>query len=473
MIKYLIYAVVFLTSVNINAQTLIATSNHPEAIANHNQRKIVRDSLDNVYIVFIDTNNQENVINGVMFDNITGKWNNSTYIINGNNPTLSIFKNGKIHLVFESNDSITEIRHTSSLDFSNWTSDIVLSDTAVRSEHPVADIDSAGNLNVFWIQNNDSLNESLIYACVNGDTLIERKYITAKSEINDIAIANHLQFFENDLFFAIQYDQDSLQFFISTNNMENYDTIYSIIGSQPCISFNSLYPEEYYLEDDNMLRLLYINTNSQLIEIETGTNYSNINSAQIPVGSIDYVCIDNIAPPIGFSYLFMQNGNLYHGFSYGAYWDWSTILDTISGNIIHPSIAYKQFNFEYVDFIWMENNGNDYNIYHKRDEKHNGMSIEDHEQGKGFSIVGYPNPFTEQLSINVSVNDQKAQPIIQIYNSNSQLVKILHAEHSSANEFSYKWYGKNQNSDKVNSGIYIIMCSVGDTKTARKVVYIK
>jgi hypothetical protein len=66
----------------------------------------------------------------------------------------------------------------------------------------------------------------------------------------------------------------------------------------------------------------------------------------------------------------MQNGILYHGFSYGSEWNWSTIMDTIAGNPLLPSIAYKSFNFSYVDFIWMVNNGNGYNIYYKHDPKH-------------------------------------------------------------------------------------------------------
>ena len=88
--KYLILTIISLLAVDITAQTLIATSNHPEATANHNQRKIVRDSNDNIYVVFVDTNNQESVIKGVMYDNIAGQWNNAFEIINGQNPTLSI-----------------------------------------------------------------------------------------------------------------------------------------------------------------------------------------------------------------------------------------------------------------------------------------------------------------------------------------------------------------------------------------------
>ena len=243
----------------INAQTLIATSNSSVATANHNQRKIVRDSSDNIYIVFVDSSNNENVIKGVVFDKIAEQWNQVS-ITNGNNPTLYVDKNGKIHLVFESNNYTTRIMHSSSMDFSNWTSNIVLSDTATKSEHPVADIDSAGNLNLFWIQENSSSNESLIYAYINSDTLVESKSVTTKNEINDIAIANHLLFFRNELFFAIQFNQDSLQFFRSLDNISTFDTIYSITGSQPCITFNSTIPVGYYYEE-NMIRLLYLNNN--------------------------------------------------------------------------------------------------------------------------------------------------------------------------------------------------------------------
>lgn len=470
MIKIAVFLILLFFTIDIQAQTLIATSACPNSTANHNQRKIVRDTLQNIYVVFTDSINQETVINGVFLDHSTGLWSNPVSIINGNNPTLAITKNGRIHLVFESNDTLPEIRHISSLDFLTWSPVTTISDSLVYSTMPVADIDSAGKLNVFWKQNNGILNVSLIYACLNGDTLIDRKCITTKNEINDIAIANHLLYFENDLFFAIQFNNDSVQYFRSVDNMNNYNLIFDTTGaSQPCISYNSFM--EY--QDNGTIRLLYINENSQLIEVESDPylNYQYFYSHIIQASVIDNICIDDVAPPIGYSYLFMKNGNLYHGFSYGDLY-WSIILDTISSNPINPSIAYKTFNFSFVDYIWMEDNGAGYNIFYKRDAKHIWVGLEDKEQGKGFTITGYPNPFSEQISIKVSVIDKKVQPLIEIYNTRSQLIKVLSAESGSENEYSYKWNGTDQNGNKVNPGTYLIMCTVGDKKTVRKVLYI-
>ena len=127
--KYLLLTVITLLAVGVNAQTLIATSTHPGATANHNQRKIVRCSNHNIYVVYVDIDNPESVIKGVFYDSGSGQWNDAFEIIDGKNPTLSITSDDEIHLVFESNDAITEIRHTSTIDFSSWTLFNVISDT--------------------------------------------------------------------------------------------------------------------------------------------------------------------------------------------------------------------------------------------------------------------------------------------------------------------------------------------------------
>ena len=62
--KYFLLSIITLLSADITAQTIIATSNHPGATSNHNQRKIVRDSVDNIYVVFMDFYNQESKIKG-------------------------------------------------------------------------------------------------------------------------------------------------------------------------------------------------------------------------------------------------------------------------------------------------------------------------------------------------------------------------------------------------------------------------
>jgi hypothetical protein len=80
----------------------------------------------------------------------------------------------------------------------------------------------------------------MIYACVSQDILTFRKTITTKQEINDIAIANHLQNANDDLIFSAQFSPDSILFLKTTDNMKSIDTLYQTRGTQPCISFNSI-----------------------------------------------------------------------------------------------------------------------------------------------------------------------------------------------------------------------------------------
>lgn len=467
--KILIIGTLLLFICDVYSQTLIGTSYNPEATSNHNQRKIVRDSSENIYVVFTDTANQESVIKGVKYEISSGLWNNATFLFDGNNPTLSISRNGKIHLTYESNDSISRIIHTSTYDFDVWTPLVLLSDTLIISTIPVADVDSSGKLNVLWIEKNETINNSLIYAGILNDTLAQRISITTKNEINDIAIANHLQYVNDELIFAIQFNVDSIIFMRSNSNMLSYDTLYEVIGYQPCITYNSFFDLSF--PEENVARFLYIDNSGNLIEIEYDFSWNTAYSSLLLSNTIDYVCIDDLTPPIGYSYLFKKNGNLYHGFSYGRA-GWSTVLDTIISNPINPSIAYKTFNFFNIDYIWMEDAGTQFNIYYKRDPKHIWVGVNDIEQEKGFSITGYPNPFSEFLNIKLSVGDNEKSPTIKIYNSNAQLINTLEPLSISEQDYEFRWYGLNQNGEKVNSGIYLIICVVGNKTTVRKVAFI-
>lgn len=469
--KIMIIGILVFLICDLYSQTLIGTSYNPEATSNHNQRKIVRDSSENIYVVFTDTANQESIIKGVKYETSSGLWNNATFLFNGNNPTLSISKSGQIHLTYESNDSISKIGHTSTYDFTVWTPTVCLSDSSKISILPVADVDSSGKLNVFWIEKNGIIDNSLIYANVVNDSLSQRVSILTKNEINDIAIANHLQYVNDELIFAIQFNVDSILFLRTNDNMFSIDTLYEAIGSQPCITYNSFFDASF--TGENMARFLYIDDSGNLIEVEYDFFGNTVYSTQLLSNTIDYVCIDDLAPPIGYSYLFLKNDNLYHGFSYGmTSWGWSTFLDTIISSPINPSIAYKTFNFFNIDYIWMENVGSHYNIYYKRDPKHIWVGVNDIEKDKGFSITGYPNPFSELLTIKLTVSNNAKSPIIKIYNSNAQLVEVLEPISIVDKNYEYQWDGLNQKGEKVNTGIYLITCVVGNKTTVRKVAYI-
>ena len=148
-------------------------------------------------------------------------------------------------------------------------------------------------------------------------------------------------------------------------------------------------------------------------------------------------------------------------------------MDSVTTNPFMPSIAYKTFNFSYVDYLWLEHNGNAFNVFYKHDAKHVWVGLSDLEPGKGFTIKGSPNPFSIELLIEVSVKDDKTVPDIRVFNSESRLIKILQGHISAANKFSFSWDGTNQNGAKVSSGIYVLLCTVGDKRTARKVAFVR
>jgi hypothetical protein len=468
--KIFIYIVLLFAAYEIHAQTLIATSSSSEATANHNQRKIVRDSFDNVYVVFADSIDGTKVIKGLWFDKNRNSWSDAKTIAEGTNPTISITKNGEFHLVYEDNSPQTEIWHTSSSDFSSWTNSIKLSEDGFENRLPVCDSDFSGKINVFWLKYLECSDQSLVYACLDEDTLSHRKTVITKENINDIAIANHLQNFNDHLLFSMQFSEDSILFFMSTDNMESMDTIYRSKGSQPCISFNSLSPWSYF-DDDNSVRLLYIDESKQLVEVEYFAEYNLTNDYIISPDPTDYVCIDDIAPPLGYSFLFMQNGNLYHGFSYGTiFWpaNYIIILDTISSNPVNPSIAYKNFNPLFVDYIWTESNDNGFDIFYKRDEKHEYIGAIDDNFDKGFTLTGYPNPFNSQLNISVTVHNGSNIPVIEIYDLNSRRVAVLKQLDSIGNEYIFTWDAKSKN---LPTGLYLIKCIVGYRAIAKKVIF--
>lgn len=460
---------------DLTAQTLIATSHDDYATAHNNQRKIVRDSADNVYVIYVDWVNQQHIIKGVWLNRTTNEWSEPFEIVEGRNPTLAISANNQIHLVCQTDEETSRIIHSRTNDFTTWQPFTVISDTLHRSVVPVADIDGSGKLNIFWRQYTENDTKSLVYACIVDDSLVQRKIVLTKSEINDVAIANHLLYYNDNLLFAIHFDTDSLQFFISEDNMETTEMLYATKGSFPCISYNSA---EEGVTDFNYIRFLYVNNivfEWTLTEVEINEN-GGVNVRQLPIDYIDYVCIDDLLPPIGYSFLFKWlNGDLFHGFSYGGFSSstWVTVLDTITSNdISYPSIAYKHFNPEFVDFIWMELNNDTQEIFHKRDEKYiYSAGVNDPEPGKGFTITGFPNPFADFFTIDVVVEEGEATPLLDVFNTRSQLIRRLNIENSEKRKFQTVWDGTNLNGEKVPAGTYILLCTVGDKRTARKVLF--
>ena len=468
-------ALAVISAMSISAQTFIGNSSNPYATAHHNQRKIVRDAFDNVYVVYADGTGLNRVIKGVVYNSSGGAWSYPVVIASGTNPTLAIEPDNQIHLIYQTNNTVSAIKHCSSPDFMVWSEPETISDSSYKSFIPVADFD-AENLHIFWVQENSDLTQSVVYGRIEADTLAEQKVITTKNQINDVAVACHLMYLDQKVFFAIHFDGDSLQLFLSEDYLLTIDTLHQAIGSQPGITYNSAYDN---WPDNYAVRFLYINPSLDLIEAEINS-YLGYQGSRIMRNNVLFVCVDDIIPMTGYSYLFMDDNNymdenIYHGFSYGSdagmFGDY--IMETIYGpHNAYPSIAYKHFNPLFVDFIWMHQDGGNYGIYHMRDEKHQFMpAVEDVKQEDGFSFTGYPNPFSKEITMHVNTCVYTGNPRITIFDIKTRTVAELEHLSVSGSEYLFTWNGCNASGEMVEPGVYIVLCTAGKKKSAWKVLY--
>jgi hypothetical protein len=461
-------------------QTQIATSNHSVATYGHNQRKIVRDWQENIYVVYTDIVENDIVIMGLRYDQASEEWSTPQIILSGNAPTLAIDQDDKILMAYETNDPEPQIMYTASDDFFEWLDPITISFQGFKASMPVADVDSTSVLNVLWIDHGMDPNETrLCYAGIIADTLIESKVVMEKEGLYDIAIANHLQYGTNDLFFAIEYWLDTVEFHHSSDHLESVDLLYSNTALFPCITYNSVYPAGW--GEEHAVRFLMAK-NNVLYEVESGVFGFEPIEHYLNNYQGSFVCIDNIAPPLGYSFLFLNNDILKHGFSYGSLWNWTTLMSSITGEsqISNPNIAYKHFNPLIVDFIWMETENNDYKIMYMRDDKYQPMpGIEDDEAGKGFSLTGKPNPFAEFIQLKViteeSINNQKPQ--LDIFNILSQKIITLtpyqddFINTTGETRYLFKWDGKASTGAETEAGIYLVRCTFDNKRVVRKIIY--
>jgi len=454
--------------IGVSAQEIIATSKHPFGTANHNQRKIIRDSEGNIYVVFTDSLSKNLTINGVYFNSASEAWSNPVPIAEGTNPTLAISRNNTIYLLYQTNDTISQIRSQFTQDFTEWSESLLVSDSSYSCFLPVADCDSSGSLNGFWVQDNDDGTDSLQYGKVTDGELVASRSIAMKNDIEDLSIANHLMYTNNDVYFAYQSDDDSIFFCSSGDYLQSFDTVNVSIGFQPGLTFNCYtgWPND----NDNHIPMLFLDRNQNLIEnVHIDYGISSYKDEILQPGQIDYICVDDIMPPLGYSYLFMKNDSLFHGFSMGFGFG-GILLDTISSHPIYPSMAYKHFSSEYIDFIWMQESSTDFTIHYKRDDKYEYIYKGiDEELSKEFKITGYPNPFKEVLNIQVEVALNEQTPSIDIYDTNSRLVASLHPESISGNEYFFTWE-TSESAEHIPPGLYFVRCTVGKSRTAKKVI---
>ena len=83
------------------------------------------------------------------------------------------------------------------------------------------------------------------------------------------------------------------------------------------------------------------------------------------------------------------------------------------------------------------------------------------------SLKAFPNPFTSQITLQIHLEDEKAE--LKIYNTLGQLVKTFELNNDMGTDIILNWNGKSDNGDELSAGVYLVIL---ETKTGKKTMRI-
>ncbi|MCF7920744.1 MAG: T9SS type A sorting domain-containing protein [Candidatus Cloacimonetes bacterium] len=91
-----------------------------------------------------------------------------------------------------------------------------------------------------------------------------------------------------------------------------------------------------------------------------------------------------------------------------------------------------------------------------------------------YSLTNYPNPFNPVTTISFELPENKADPVIEIFNIKGQRVRELKMENGKWKINSVVWDGKDNNRNQVSSGIYLYrLIADGKTLILQKMLLLK
>ena len=430
---------------------------------NFNQRKIVRSPELGI---IAEANNE------IFFSH---NLNTPIKILNGKRASLAIDYTSNIHIVYANNG----IKYSSTESYKNWTPSISISDSCEIVSYPIADCDKEGNVHVIYgtadtCTNNNYLS-SLKYIMISDNqkqqsaTIVDLIEQGNTDTIINYTLATHLLYTHATVFTAYQLSNDSIYLMYSANNGIGWKQITALSGSDPALSIGFGRYGNEIVEYFTFPTILYLDKNEDLINGH-GSFHSSITDTSvqwygeelIQNGPVDYLCIDDVVGPFGFSYIFQKRGVLYHAFSH--YRD-SEIIDTISNDVVVSSIAYKQFDVEKVDIIWFERNGDNFDMYYQWFEKIPFANNYIDRESRKLQFAAYPNPFTSEIIFSISSTKLEQELNIGVYTIEGKLLKKFSSNNK--NIIKFKWDGTTDSGNHIESGIYIVNVISGNISLTR------
>jgi hypothetical protein len=370
------------------AQSLVATTVCSTATANHNQRKIARDSNQDLWVVYEDSaSDSGHRIQLMHYSRTAGTWSQPEFRFYGTAPTVAIGRDNRMFFVFEGEGSSPGDQHiclcVRDPNPEQWSKIRSLSGAYNHCRLPSADVDSAGTLHVVWIEDS----ASLAYVSITGDSVSEKQTLSGKGErVYDAVIANNLGYRDCAMLCAYGFVDSRGDSMINmlyrkpvANQWMPFDSTirgaygrpgFPLEGSWPCLAVGVMDTTEFGGPHAIGSAPVLINRDSQggavIRYFENIYPYYHRSPdifdgfwGPIPPipGPISSILIDNPIYPVGFSYVYLYSGKMYHRYHsfFSNYCnDCDTVNNVIDGEPFNPTMTYKHFNPEYIDVVWMQ-----------------------------------------------------------------------------------------------------------------------
>ena len=204
------------------------------------------------------------------------------------------------------------------------------------------------------------------------------------------------------------------------------------------------------------------------INTDSGTNaYQWFGTMSVaPNGRIDVIWLDTRDASNGIDSV------LYYSFSEDEGETWSE--NTSLSEPFNPSIGYPQqqkmgdyFHMvsdnEYAHLAWSNTLNGGEDVYYTRISPNGILNLEDITDTNTFQFVGYPNPFTDQTTLEFTLNNPE-KVTITVFDIQGRKLNTLLDETVSGKQ-KINWNGTNGNGVKLSSGLYFITLK-SETKSA-------
>lgn len=362
---------------------------------------------------------------------------------------------------------------------SKSTLSVPLSDDSQRYSFPMADMDSFGMLHGIYgitdtTSNGDQYIKSLMYTNfgLTYQCLYDLEDPSNLDTVINYAIATNLVFSGPDcVSIAYQLSNDSIYLRNSIGGRE-LDTIHAFQGVEPSISIGCGWYRGELIDDYTFVEVMHLDKKRNIrsfgfrvygFYFKKGV-LGQSNEMSLQSSYIESACIDDIVMPFGYSYIFQKEKTLYHAFS----WEYpnSGVLDTVAHNVIASSIAYKEFNTEKVDIVWLEEVAGKYVLYYQAFEKVPFFTSISEDTGEEL-ISAYPNPFSSRITFRISSDILT----VTIYSMEGRVMKTLNNLKDSGT-MEYSWDGKTENGIQVSPGTYVVKFSTERDSYFRKIIYL-